>query len=341
MAALLALLFTWMQVSQTGKELQIIERGQVTGRYNAAVDNLGSASLDERLGGIYALEQIMQDSARDRRSIVAVLTAYARQHAPVTRDRSEREETFPKPDIQAVMDILGSREYPERTREPVDLRGTSMRSVELVPQTPAKFVYLRGARLDGADLRGSYVEKADLRDAVLNDANLSGDVWLWESDLTDAYVNDADLSGVELSTTAVRGTDFAFSKLEGAMLCSRGIHPPQICDMTGTRFSQANLTGATLEDADLRNAWLCPEPGDEDLGGCPKLTDAVLSGANLQDVLLSGADLRGAKLNGADLRNADLSSADLRDADLTGAKTAGAILEKAKVAGCKGCPSPD
>jgi uncharacterized protein YjbI with pentapeptide repeats len=337
LAALLALLFTWMQVSQTSKELQIIERGQVTSRYNAAVDNLGSASLDERLGGIYALEQIMQDSARDRRSIVAVLAAYARQHAPATRNRGE-QQTFPKPDIQAVVNILGSREYPERAQEPVDLRGTSMRSVELFPQPPAERVYLRGAYMAEADLRGAYWRKVDLRGASLEGADLSGEVWLWESDLRDADLTDADLSGAELSTTSVRGTDFAFANLTGALLCSRGNYPSQVCDMTGTRFPEANLTGATLEDADLRGAELCPEPGDEEFGDCPKLTDAVLNGANLEDTLLSGADLRGAQLDGADLRNADLTGADLRNADLTGAKTAGASFEKARVAGCNGCP---
>lgn len=50
LAALAALLFTWMQVGQASKELRISEQGQITNRFNAAVTNLGSDSVDVRLG---------------------------------------------------------------------------------------------------------------------------------------------------------------------------------------------------------------------------------------------------------------------------------------------------
>ncbi|MFE7885973.1 hypothetical protein ACFU3J_20070, partial [Streptomyces sp. NPDC057411] len=62
-AAVAALLFTWLQVGQAGKELRIAEKGQITTRFNTAIGNLGSQSMDVRLGGIYALERIMKDSA--------------------------------------------------------------------------------------------------------------------------------------------------------------------------------------------------------------------------------------------------------------------------------------
>lgn len=53
LAALAALLFTWMQVGQASKELRIAEEGQITNRFNAAIGNLGSKSLDVRLGGMW------------------------------------------------------------------------------------------------------------------------------------------------------------------------------------------------------------------------------------------------------------------------------------------------
>lgn len=83
LAALVALLFTWMSVGQTNKDLRIAEQGQITTRFNAAITNLGSESLDVRLGGIYALQRIMQDSSRDQPTVVSVLSAFVRQHAPV------------------------------------------------------------------------------------------------------------------------------------------------------------------------------------------------------------------------------------------------------------------
>ena len=98
LAALVALLFTWMSVGQTNKDLQISEQGQITTRFNAAITNLGSASLDVRLGGIYALQRIMQDSSRDQRTVVSVLSAFVRRHAPVPVNGFKPAEEYRPPD---------------------------------------------------------------------------------------------------------------------------------------------------------------------------------------------------------------------------------------------------
>lgn len=62
-------------------ELRAGVEGQITDRYTAAVQGLGSSSLDVRLGGIYALQRIMEDSPRDHPTILNVLTAYVRVHS--------------------------------------------------------------------------------------------------------------------------------------------------------------------------------------------------------------------------------------------------------------------
>jgi hypothetical protein len=75
-----------------------------------------------RLGGIYALERIARDSPKDHWTIMEVLTAYVRQHAPspppakassgLDDGKSETSETSPlKPrtDIQAILTVLGRR----------------------------------------------------------------------------------------------------------------------------------------------------------------------------------------------------------------------------------------
>jgi hypothetical protein len=72
----------------------------------------------------------------------------------------------------------------------------------------------------------------------------------------------------------------------------------------------ADLSGAALEGARLREA---------NLSGA-MLLDANLSGADLLDAVLSHANLRGANLRDANLRGANLRSADLRSADLTEAE---------------------
>ena len=74
-------------------------------------------------------------------------------------------------------------------------------------------------------------------------------------------------------------------------------------------LEEANLRGAYLEGAELRGANL----GDAELRG------ANLISANLGDAELRGANLRGANLGGANLRGANLRGAELEGANLAGA----------------------
>lgn len=55
LAALIALIPTVLSLRATDAQLQIAQAAQVTDQYNAAITNLGSGSIEVRLGGIYAL----------------------------------------------------------------------------------------------------------------------------------------------------------------------------------------------------------------------------------------------------------------------------------------------
>jgi len=95
----------------------------------------------------------------------------------------------------------------------------------------------------------------------------------------------------------------------------------------------ADLSGANLSDAILRDANLC---GANLIGANlsnADLSDAILIGANLRDVNLSGANLRYAILSNAILRYADLSNAILRGANLSGADLLDANLSDAILIG--------
>jgi hypothetical protein len=61
LSTLAVIVFTWLSIQQVDDEHALTREGQVTDRYNAAVTNIGEDSLEVRLGGIYALQRIMQD----------------------------------------------------------------------------------------------------------------------------------------------------------------------------------------------------------------------------------------------------------------------------------------
>jgi hypothetical protein len=56
-------------------------QGQMTDRYTKAITQLGSKEVDVRMGGIYALERVARDSARDHPTVMEVLAAFIREHS--------------------------------------------------------------------------------------------------------------------------------------------------------------------------------------------------------------------------------------------------------------------
>ncbi|WP_405639195.1 pentapeptide repeat-containing protein [Streptomyces sp. NBC_00019] len=319
LAALVALLFTWMSVGQTNKDLQISEQGQITTRFNTAITNLGSASLDVRLGGIYALQRIMQDSSRDQRTVVSVLSAFVRQHAPVPDNGFKPAEEYrPPTDVAAVVSVLGNRSADREVTQDgkplyrvdlssVDLRGLE-REVGLTEGGMRRRSTFRFAFLTGADLRHAGLENFDLFGASLDNANMS-DVNLQDTDLRHAFLGGANLTNARLGAAVMTGAELGGANLHNAHL---------------SRAEETNETSEADSSADLTRA---------------SLIGANLSAADLRGVVLIDADLTDADLTGADLRGADLTHADLSNADLTGAKMSGAKLAGAILEGARGVPS--
>ncbi|EDY64882.1 pentapeptide repeat-containing protein [Streptomyces pristinaespiralis ATCC 25486] len=304
LAALGALLFTWMQVGQANKELRISEHGQITNRFNAAIDNLGSESLDVRLGGIYALQRIMQDSARDHPTVVSVLAAFAQRHAgssteslkePPESLRPENSDPHaPRVDVRAAIATLARRRPDRDSGTVIDLSKTDLRGLHFTDKAP---INLPEVDLSEADLRSAYLSGADLRKASLVYANLD-----------EAYLDEVNLSGASLAGASLVLADLTGASLRRADMTCGGFES----DETGVikEIDCVDLQFAVLDGVDLRNA--------------------KMNKVDLRHAHLHGADLRGADLRNADLRNADLTNADFRGAKLTGVKWKGATRTGAR-----------
>ena len=126
----------------TYRQLHIAREGQVTERFTRAIDQLGHENLDVRLGGIYALERIANDSPQDRATVVEVLTAFVRDHAPwPPRRRDQPGKDVPindvpplrawAADVQAALTVLGRRKPSIGPVQPVDLTAIDLRGADL------------------------------------------------------------------------------------------------------------------------------------------------------------------------------------------------------------------
>ena len=214
LAALGALLFTSQQVRIASDQMRIAERGQITDRFAKAVDQLGQSGpekLDVRLGAIYALERLMQDSVADHPAIMEVLTAFVRVHAPVAGGPVSASGTAagakPKPpiDVQTVLTVLGRRDYNnDRPRRYIDLSETNLAGADMWSTT------LEDANLYGTNLSGAFLDRGVLAGAILTKANLRGaevGALLDHAVLDGADLRGADLSGAdELTSEQVRCT---------------------------------------------------------------------------------------------------------------------------------------
>lgn len=190
--------------TQARDDRALAKEGQITDRYTAAVRNLGEDKMDVRLGGIYALQRIMQDSRRDQPTIANVLASYIRTHAAKPPAKGQDVSA----DVHAALTVLATR---DRTRDGafhLDLHGVKLPNINLSFADVDAALHgadLSGADLSGADLRSTDLRSTELRSTELGEADLSG-AYLGEADLTDAYLDKAKLRYAHLGKANLRGT---------------------------------------------------------------------------------------------------------------------------------------
>jgi len=217
----------WANVRNTNKTTALALQGQVTDRYTKAIEQLGSKEMDVRMGGIYALERIARDSARDYSTVMEVLAAFVREHSleqwplpAIYEPAAELPERRTRPDVQAALTVIGRQ-------------GIRIDPLTDLPQE----INLNHANLARAELSGADLTYADLRDANLASAALRS------ADLTGARLARADLTGADLADANLTAASLASADLTGA-------------DLREAALRRANLRGANLAGADLRDVDL-------------------------------------------------------------------------------------
>ena len=248
----------------TARNYMLSREGQVTDRYTKAIEQLGSGNVDVRIGGIYSLERLARDSAKDHPTVMENLATFVREQSgerwpPVDeQSRADVPLRMTRPDVQAAVAVIGRRD-PKNDREAVNLNSADLTGADL---TDAE---LAGAKIDGADFTRANLARANLTGAQLNGAQLTG-ANLTGAQLNGANLTRADLTSARLADAWLPGVDFTRAGLIGAQL-------------NGANLAEVTLTDADLLFADLTSANLTSA----------NLTSANLTGANLSRVYLTNA----------------------------------------------------
>jgi Pentapeptide repeats (8 copies) len=212
-----ALVFTARNFTLSRRTFELTEQGQVTDRYTRAIEQLGSDKLDVRIGGIYALERVARDSARDYLTVMEVLIAFIREHSrepwPLPASLgSPLPERSTRADIQAALTAFGRR---DRRNDP-----------------PYRWVDLSGVDFSRANLSDAHLNHAELVGAIFTGANLAG-ADLRYADLTDA-VTDPNLGRADLSHAKWKASDqtqvpwgWNLDPASGRLERDRSLHSPK------------------------------------------------------------------------------------------------------------------
>jgi hypothetical protein len=265
-----ALAFTVLNFNLSRRTFELTEQGQVTDRFTKAIEQLGSDKADVRIGGIYALERIARDSAKDHPTVMEVLTAFIREHSrepwqpPDTGNPDQRRLT--RPDIQAAVTVVSRRDA-RRDIQPIGLDGADLTGADLtradLTRANLRGANLAGANLAGANLAGAALTGADLTRANLARANLRG-ADLTRATLFEAHLDGADLANANLtSTLAFDANHGAFGGANLFLGAADGLGLPRpAADLTGADLTGARLDGATWPTAKpVPEGWRTDESG--------------------------------------------------------------------------------
>ncbi|AKG22437.1 pentapeptide repeat-containing protein [Calothrix sp. 336/3] len=307
------------------KNTQLAQERLINERLMTAITQLGHENIATRIGAIYSLERVAQDSPSEYWTIMEILTAFLREKTVYKPKLGELTPeispniTIPM-DVQTALTVIGRRNVAQDSQhQKLDLRHTCIPGADL-----------SGANLQHLDFRGADLSKVDLRCADLCETNLEGTQLsgslLYEANLRSANLSGANLTGANLNRAWICEANLRSANLSGASLRAANLSKANLykANLQQANLKVANLQAAKLFLVNLQQAKL----GKANLQGTG-LIGANLSGANLNAANLTKANLNAAKLHQTELLFANLSEASLREADMAGANLMGVNLQKA------------
>lgn len=210
---------------------------RVTESFTKAVEQLGSEHLPVRVGGIFALERISQESDEDYWTVMETLTAFVRERArwkepSLASAESTKDKNRIPTDVAAVIAVIKRRKQKNREQETregwyLDLEATNLRGAAL------DSAYLEGANLTDAHLEGANLMKANLKKAYLWEARLEGAL-LHGAHLEGTILRKAHLERAILKLAHLEGASLSEAHFEGADLSHcRGLVPGQLDNAFG------------------------------------------------------------------------------------------------------------
>jgi uncharacterized protein YjbI with pentapeptide repeats len=219
-AVLLGAALAYLQFTQ---QQQAAHDLLISNQVSKGFEQLGSDKRPIRLGGVYALEGVMNTSEQYHQPVLEALCAFVRDE---TRTKTGGD-TAPITEVEAALTVIGRRKSGNGWVSLIDVH------ISRADLTKANLFF---ADLSGSDLRHADFYRVDLRKGILRNADLSGAI-LFRTDLRKAELNDAYLNGAKLPEAQLSGADLSRADLSGADLSRADLRGAQ-------HLTQGQLDGA-------------------------------------------------------------------------------------------------
>ncbi len=252
------------------RQAHTAEQEAITDRLSKATDGLGKVHengkpvLEVRLGFLYELERIAQDSIRDHIRIMETLCVYIRHNSPKTDTPEVIRE-----DIQAAITIIGRRdkwddgkEYLEKENEQkyrLDLRNCNLHGALLADANLSKALFndvvLSNAKLNKANLSYANLDDSDINNANLDHTNLNyasfrkanvSDVWFFRANLNEVHFLSTKLNNVRFYNADLSNTRFNYAVLDNALFTDAKTRHASISNCNFSKCRE--ITQNQLED---------------------------------------------------------------------------------------------
>ena len=218
--------------NQQAKANQNTEQGQRQERLKNAIDHLGATSDSVRLGGVYELFHLAEDTIEWRQTVLDILCAHIRK-TTCEKEYQEKYKQHPSEEIQSILTLLFVQEHALFKGHRANLEGT----------------WLKGANLGSARLQGAKLIKTRLQKARLDDAQLQG-AKLSNAQLQCAWFSNASLLGAELDHALLQLSRLDGAQLQGAYLPNANL---QVAILFNAQLQGAILLGTLLQGALFEN----------------------------------------------------------------------------------------
>jgi Pentapeptide repeats (8 copies) len=215
---------------------KVSEEKQIADKFSKAIDQLGSEGDEKiyiRLGGIYTLEQIAQNSKEYHWTIMEILSDFIREKRSI-RQTLDAINCEPKTSVESFIQV------------PIDICAAfTALGRRNVSQDPAgKRINL--LRVDLAEMKLSDAQSFNLSNIILCHSNISG-----------IHFSGVDFSGANLNGCYLEGTNFGNANVSNALLSANfsgtilGKTNFSNSYLAGAIFNGASVDGAIFSGADL------------------------------------------------------------------------------------------